>query len=1267
MSDQQHLVFLSHNNDDKPAVEAIAEQLREKQLTPWLDKWNLIPGRPWQPEIERALGECGSCAVFIGPSGMGPWQHEEMRLAIDRRVNSPDFAVIPVLLPGVDRPQRSELPGFLTATTWVEYRRSLDEAEPLRRLIYGIRGEEPRPIETVATDGSVRPYRGLRQFREEDARFFFGREALTEWLVAALRPRVASSTENRLLAVVGASGSGKSSLVRAGLIPALRGGAMEGSEHWLVLDCRPGAEPLESLAITLAAAPALGTSIPDEAALIQQLLDSDRTLHLKTRRALHGQDESQRIVLYVDQFEEVFTLCEDDPRRRAFIENLLYASTIARGQTVVLLSMRADFYGHCAAYPRLRETFAKHNELVGPLTPQEMHRAIERPAQMVGCELEPGLPELLIRDVGNEPGRLPLLQHALSELWERREGRRLTYAAYERIGHLEGALEQHADAVFNKLPPVEQDICRRVFLRLTQLGRGTEDTRRRVFFTELLSIGGEPHAVERLLLKLADERLATTSDQGQEASERTVEVAHEALIRCWKRLRDWIDQRRESLVLRGELEDAARRWKERGRDVSVLYHGLTLQEAEQLARDPEIDLGPNELAFLDASVGHFVEQLTEADTSRVPDLAAELQPLIARARPFLETVCSEQPADSRARLHAALALLPTDPKQLAYLRERLLGAELEDLFVIADALAGHHDGLVAELWRELVDDTSARAFRSALVLAKYDPPSDAARETRWQPHVAQLAERLVDEVANTPSRYPLLLSALRPIRALLLAPLSAIFRNDADDRRRGLATSFLADYAANEPELLGDLILDADTRQFQVLLERLRPHGERGTGRAKSELQKSADSDASEDAKEVLAKRQANAAAVLLRLDQEQDAWPAFRHSPDPRARSYLIHRVSPLQVSPHLLIERLDDEKDVSVQRALLLALGEFTAEQLPPSMREEFIPSLCKLYETHLDPGLHAASEWLLRSWGRQDRILEIRAALRGTDSHQRERFTEDGRRRYVTDEDHTFVVVEASSFLMGSPESDPHRRTDEILHRRDVQRRFAISAAPVTREQYRRFEEESGFVEMAVTNHDQITAVIRTEDSPITGMTWYEAAAYCNWLSEHESIPRDQLCYEPNTEGKFLEGMRAKPGYLSLTGYRLPSEAEWKFACRAGSETRRYYGHSDATLRWYAWYMENAENHAWPIGQLKPNDFGLFDILGNVFEWCHNRYFAYAGDTDDTEDGEFAKDRQSRVLRGGSFSDYASLARSAYRNLDHPGNRGYTCRFRPARTYP
>ena len=225
-------VFLSHSSADKPVVEELARRLAKEGIQAWLDKWNLIPGDPWQSAIEKALAASETCAVFVGPSGLGPWQNEEMRAAIDQRVreSARSFRVIPVLLPGAQRAERSSLPTFLGATTWAEFRDSLDDADAFHRLVCGIRGVEPGPGPGEAIYQGQCPYRGLRVFDVNDAAFFFGREALVEWLLNEVRPATEGQPVNRFLAILGASGSGKSSVARAGLVAALKHDAIPGRQ-----------------------------------------------------------------------------------------------------------------------------------------------------------------------------------------------------------------------------------------------------------------------------------------------------------------------------------------------------------------------------------------------------------------------------------------------------------------------------------------------------------------------------------------------------------------------------------------------------------------------------------------------------------------------------------------------------------------------------------------------------------------------------------------------------------------------------------------------------------------------------------------------------------------------------------------------------------------------------------------------------------------------------------------------------------------------------
>lgn len=650
-------VFLSHATLDKPAVEELAQILRRRGLEPWLDIWNLIPGEPWQEAIEKALEDCAACAVCIGPSGTGPWQNAEMRAAIDLRISGElgAFRVIPVLLPGAVRGEPSRLPRFLRATTWVEFRETLDDERALHRLICGIQGIPPDigPSEAVAP--GVCPYRGLQVFDVGDALFFFGREALTGWLLDKLRPEDRSGS--RFLAIVGPSGSGKSSLARAGLLAALKRAEIPGSDTWPVAVCKPGPEPLQSLSLAFGKAFQLSDA-STVLNLSRGLLADPHAFHVATdlHLSLSGTPIDRRLVVLVDQFEEVFTLCPDEAQRRAIIANLLYAATAADGRTVVALTLRSDFYGRCAAYPDLAAAVSDRQSLVGLMTRDELRSAIERPAYLAGCELEGGLADLLLNEVESQPGCLPLLEHALLQIWQRRAGgRRLTIAAYREIGGVAGALEKHAEEVYAGFSEEERETCRQIFLRLVQVDEQGRATKRRLGLNELAPATSP---VEAVVSRLTDARLLTTDQEKQP----TVELAHEALLNNWARLKEWIEQDREALRTRRRLDEAVAEWLGKNRDPAFLLEGGRLAQVEEWAESHKGDMGSDARELLAASIAGRDQEL-QREISRAKALEEE-----QRLRADAEHQRAEEQVLARSRLRkwtvisvaaAALALITT--------------------------------------------------------------------------------------------------------------------------------------------------------------------------------------------------------------------------------------------------------------------------------------------------------------------------------------------------------------------------------------------------------------------------------------------------------------------------------------------------------------------------------------------------------------------------------------------------------------------------------
>jgi WD40 repeat protein len=644
-------VFLSHNSTDKPAVEEVATKLVEAGIRPWLDKWNLVPGQPWQAAIEEALERCQSFAVFVGPRGVSPWQNEELRAAIDRRVRTSNgkFSVIPVLLPGAKREERSKLPAFLAASTWVEFAHSLGEEDALHRLSCGIRGIEPGPAHAPATFTGESPYRGLMRFEAEHAPFFFGREGSIDWLVHEVRQATDSEDRTRFVAIVGPSGSGKSSLARAGLISALQRGAVPGSSDWSLAICSPGADPLANLAVAVADAAGQPATPGTVREWVAELQASNRTLHLLTR--------GRRLVLLIDQFEELFTHGSDSATRAAFINNLMHAATVFAGETLVILTLRADFYGECSAYTTLAAALADHQLLAGPLQAEQLRASIERPAHMVGCEFEPGLVDLLVEETLGQPGALPLVEYTLAELWNRRAGRRLTHAAYQQIGGVAGALGQRAEQIFDGFSEAERPICRRVFLRLVQPAAGGQLVRRRTRISELATTQIEPGQLRAVIEKLAapQARLITVESGGRAGAEELIDVAHEALIRNWPRLSQWLDADQEFQLWNKRLQMSLEEWERSHRHPDCLLRGLPLEEARRWWEERPADWNPAERDFLEASDSFDRLQRTEQE-ERARELQAEQRRRLAeeRLRAAVQTRAAR-----RLRLFAAALVVLT--------------------------------------------------------------------------------------------------------------------------------------------------------------------------------------------------------------------------------------------------------------------------------------------------------------------------------------------------------------------------------------------------------------------------------------------------------------------------------------------------------------------------------------------------------------------------------------------------------------------------------
>ncbi len=521
-------IFISYSRRDLDFVDRLRADLSAKNVPYWIDKEGLTPGtRNWEKALRRAIENSYAVVWVVSPDSLES-DYVQDEIALAEVEQSTLFLVwvagdvwrrcVPL---GKGHYQYIDMRGD-------KYTSGLDQ------LVIALNGNAPElaaptPEAPTLAPGQERqnPYKGLLAFMEADANKFFGREALTAQLAERLG-RQLDAGDDRFLAVLGPSGAGKSSVVMAGLIPALKDGALPGSGGWAYLPrIVPGAHPIEQLADALA--PALG----------QPLSHIEADLNAPGGRMLHRlarQLPGERAVLYIDQFEETFTLAADDGERLQFINLLTEAATEPGGKLLVLLSMRADFLDQPLNYPQLGKLFDRYNALVQPMAIHELRDAIEKPAHLptAGLTFDPGLvAEIIFALRGRDKalaGALPLLQFTLERLYEEREGNRLTWDAYRAMGGVEGAIGTHSEAVFRALPPDAQAQLPTVFLPLVNIDEETGEPTRRRAAIDAVAVNAD---AERLMTALINNRLLQT---GRDGDTVYVEVTHEALLRSWTRL-----------------------------------------------------------------------------------------------------------------------------------------------------------------------------------------------------------------------------------------------------------------------------------------------------------------------------------------------------------------------------------------------------------------------------------------------------------------------------------------------------------------------------------------------------------------------------------------------------------------------------------------------------------------------------------------------------------------------------------------------------------
>ncbi|HQR09003.1 MAG TPA: SUMF1/EgtB/PvdO family nonheme iron enzyme [Gemmatales bacterium] len=1194
---------------------------------------------------------------------------------------------------------------------------------------------------TPITPGSVsQPIRvvpkGLRSFDANDADFFLellpgprDREGLPDSL-RFWKTRIEETDADNTFTVgliYGPSGCGKSSLVKAGLLPHL-------CDKIIAVYVEATAEDTETRLLN---------------GLRKRCTDLASNLSLKetlaSLRRGQGIPVGKKVVIILDQFEQWLHAKKEEQNTE-----LVQALRQCDGEQVQCIVMvRDDFWMSATRFMRDLEVRLVEGQNSGAVDLFDLDHArkvlaafgrafAKLPARSV--ELSKDQKDFLKESVAGLAQEKKIISVRLALFAEMMKSKPWTMASLKEVGGAQGVGVAFLEETFSAstAPPehrYHQNAARSI-LRAMLPDSGTNIKGHMRSYAELLDASGygnRPKEFDDLIHILDSEiRLITPTDpEGKEdtqvepggvsprSADKHYQLTHDYLVPS---LRDWVT-RKQKETRRGRAElllaDRAVVWNARPeyRQLPSLPQWLSIAcltkrknwtdpQRKMMSKAIIYHVGRTLLLALFAgafalyrwhdqgqTMAHGIrDNMQRFAVNDVRNLYLELKDYRRWADPLLYEGLAQAKADQNPlrQLNYSLALLPVDPSQESYLYERLLKATPQECKAIRDSLADRKDELTEKLWT-VVEKQPGRdpaRLRAAFALATYDPTSP-----RWNAVTAAVAQDLVE--VN-----PLLLghwsTGFRPIKEKLVDPLTLIFNDHSTERtsERNLATNLLVEYAGNQPKVMADLLMNADEKQFAAIYPKFKELGEQGAPLLIAEIEKKlpAELPSSDDKREKLAKRQANAAVALLRMNQPAKVWPLLQHSPDPRVRSYVIHRLSPLGADPKAIISRLEEEPDITIRRALLLSLGEYSDQELPPSERQALLPKLQEMYRTNADPGLQAATEWLLRTWKQEPWLKQVNEEW-AKDKGQREKRQEEIGKAlakdkektlpqwYVNSQGQTMIVIPGPvEFLMGSPETEKDRYSSEGQHRRRISRTFAISSTSVTKEQMLRMSPKF--------SHDQMQRY-PTPTCPIGGVTWYEAVAYCNWLSKEEGIPEDQWCYE--IKGQVT---KLKKNYLSLSGYRLPTEAEMEYATRAGSKTSRYYGETAELLSKYAWYFNNSHESTWPVGSLKPNDLGLFDVQGNVYTWCQESYKNYPVEqaevteftipfntlaaspkpkrrgenaTEDQEDTLVVNSTVSRVLRGGSYYNQPSNLRSSNRLTYVPTVRNSYSGLRVSRTLP
>jgi serine/threonine protein kinase/formylglycine-generating enzyme required for sulfatase activity len=1178
------------------------------------------------------------------------------------------------------------------------YSTALDFATDLRDFLHANTGRSQPPAHVAGTSGqgieatsgpargtaplTIVP-KGLRSFDRDDAGFFLqllpgprDREGLPE-SVHFWKTRIHETDPDKAFRVgliYGPSGCGKSSFLKAGVIPLL------GSQ---IISLYVESTPLESETRLLKA---LRRECPD----LPHSLDLTETLKALRRGTVLG--AGKKLLIVFDQFEQWL-----HSRQDVHNSDLLRALRQCDGTHLqCILVVRDDFWMAVTQFLGELEVALVPGENVAAIDLFSLRHAkkvLAAIGQAYGVlptsasEITPEQKSFIDKSVAELATNDRVAPVHLAVFAEMVKERPWVPATLKEVGGTKGVGVAFLEETFNGRTAnpnhrLHQKAARAALRALVSDQAGNIKGSMR-HYGELLSASGyeqHPKDFDALLHILDSElRLITptqpegldSQDSGPsrrpDGTERYFHLTHDYLVPS---LREWLTSKQKE-TRRGRAElllaERASSWNARptSQNLPSFFEWLNIlmfttprgrrkeREARQLLRAASryfvsrlliaVVLVAIVVWTADRQVNRsgadaLVESLRTARTQDVPSLVARLNPVRKWADPSLARLAASADPGTPARLHAAMALLPVDPSKKDAVFQGLLVAAPKDSPAIRESLVESVNGpeLSQRLWSALSDEQSpaSRRFRAGAALAAFEPPDPRAPSERWTRAAAFLCDRLIVETTTDPSSVDAWIESLRPLRGVLGPELRKVFtatkRPQID---RYVATLALGDFLADAPRELSDLMLEAEPWQYTMLLPRLKTLGEPAQAALTAEFRAPIPASGPIAKRRGPARRRERAAITLMEFGQTQPLVEIFSPATDLDLRTYTEDDLSRGSVHPEMLLALIPNS-ETPLRAALIRCLAGMSRDKIPESLKERLDATIARLFQTDPDAGVHSAAEWAFHSWALKDRLPALSQPLisnRPTGDH----------RWYIDAAGHTMAVFPGPIDVQtGSPPDEEARDdSDEPLLKRTIHREFALSTMEVTAEQFLKYKSDFPHVKKPDN--------VPSRDCPIVLMTWHRAAGYCNWLSKREGIPESEWCYT-------FHDADATPteNYLHRTGYRLPTDVEWEYACRAGSAAAFCWGNDQQSSGRFAWSLENSSGRNQPVGSLCPNAFGMFDMHGNVAEWVFDKYVYRDNKKPITRTGEdvedpsaFPKDSE-RDVRGGSNVQFVYYLRSANR---------------------